>query len=180
MVLVLDTSGSMRGVKMEQARKALNYCLKNLNKEDRFAVINFCSTVNKYRDGLVESSKEQVEQAKKWVENLEATGGTASPKGTGGQGTFGTGPGKGNGLGPGVGTGGFLERPGFRAPAGDSLFDRPIRVSSAGPDHGRIPRVHGTLLCADIARADQLCGRLFDSLPNLYADVLAQRQYSKV
>ena len=28
MVLVLDTSGSMRGVKMEQARKALKYCLQ--------------------------------------------------------------------------------------------------------------------------------------------------------
>src|SRR4029077_2157845 len=28
MVLVLDTSGSMRGVKMEQARNALKYCLK--------------------------------------------------------------------------------------------------------------------------------------------------------
>ena len=30
MVLVLDTSGSMRGVKMEQARKALKYCLDHL------------------------------------------------------------------------------------------------------------------------------------------------------
>ena len=33
MVLVLDTSGSMRGVKMEQARKALKYCLKNLGPQ---------------------------------------------------------------------------------------------------------------------------------------------------
>ena len=37
MVLVLDTSGSMAGVKMEQARKALKYCLDNLQHEDRFA-----------------------------------------------------------------------------------------------------------------------------------------------
>jgi Ca-activated chloride channel homolog len=76
-VLVLDTSGSMRGVKMEQARKALKYCLKNLNHEDRFAVINFASTVNQYRDHLVASSSEQVESALKWVDRLEATGGTA-------------------------------------------------------------------------------------------------------
>src|SRR5262249_5700341 len=74
---VLDTSGSMRGPKMDQARRALKYCLGNLGTQDRFALINFATTVNKYRDGLVESNQEQLEQAKKWVDNLEATGGTA-------------------------------------------------------------------------------------------------------
>lgn len=77
MVLVLDTSGSMHGPKMEQAKKALKYCLDNLNAKDRFAVINFSTAVNKYRDNLVDSSSEQVENAKKWVDKLRATGGTA-------------------------------------------------------------------------------------------------------
>jgi Ca-activated chloride channel family protein len=77
MVLVLDTSGSMRGVKMEQARKALKYVLNNLGKQDRFALINFATTVNKYKEGLLESSPDQLDQARKWVDNLEATGGTA-------------------------------------------------------------------------------------------------------
>jgi Ca-activated chloride channel family protein len=77
MVLILDTSGSMRGPKMDQARKALRYCLDNLGPRDRFAVMNFATTVNKYRDKLVESSKDQLEQARKWVDALEATGGTA-------------------------------------------------------------------------------------------------------
>ena len=77
MVLVLDTSGSMRGVKMDQARKALKYCLANLNPQDRFGVINFSTTVNKYRDGLVDASPDQLEQSQKWVDKLEATGGTA-------------------------------------------------------------------------------------------------------
>jgi Ca-activated chloride channel family protein len=77
MVLVLDTSGSMRGVKMEQARKALKYCLDNLGKNDRFALINFATTVNKYRDRLLEASSDQLDQARKWVNDLEATGGTA-------------------------------------------------------------------------------------------------------
>jgi Ca-activated chloride channel homolog len=76
-VLALDTSGSMAGVKMEQGRKALRYCLDNLNPHDRFAVCNFSTTVGKYRDNLVESSKEQVENAKRWVDNLRASGGTA-------------------------------------------------------------------------------------------------------
>jgi Ca-activated chloride channel family protein len=77
MVLVLDTSGSMRGVKMDQARKALKYCLNNLNPQDRFAVINFATGVNKFKDSLVEASQEQIEQGRKWVDQLEATGGTA-------------------------------------------------------------------------------------------------------
>jgi Ca-activated chloride channel family protein len=77
MVLVLDTSGSMRGVKMEQARKALKYCLDNLGPKDRFALLNFATTVNKYRGQLLDASTEQVNEAKKWVQKLEATGGTA-------------------------------------------------------------------------------------------------------
>ncbi len=76
-VLVLDTSGSMRGIKMDQARRALKYCLSNLNSHDRFTVINFATTVNKYREQFVDARKEQLDDARKWVENLEPTGGTA-------------------------------------------------------------------------------------------------------
>src|SRR5947208_3378340 len=77
MVLVLDTSGSMRGRKMEQARKALRYCLANLNPQDRFGLIHFATTVNKYRESLTDATSEQLEQGRKWVDQLEATGGTA-------------------------------------------------------------------------------------------------------
>jgi Ca-activated chloride channel family protein len=76
-VLLLDTSGSMRGIKMDQARKALKYCLKNLTEKDRFGLITFATTVNRYRDGLTEARPEQITQAEKWVDTLEATGGTA-------------------------------------------------------------------------------------------------------
>src|SRR6266550_7442097 len=58
-VMVLDTSGSMRGPKMEQARKALNYCLSNLTSKDRFALINFATTVNRYKEKLTESNSDQ-------------------------------------------------------------------------------------------------------------------------
>jgi Ca-activated chloride channel family protein len=76
-VLVLDTSGSMRGPKMEQARKALHYCLDQLGKADRFALVNFATVVNKYKDGLLDANPEQIAQARKWVDGLDATGGTA-------------------------------------------------------------------------------------------------------
>ncbi len=40
-VFVMDTSGSMSGEKIEQARKALKYCIDTLNPEDRFDVVRF-------------------------------------------------------------------------------------------------------------------------------------------
>src|SRR5204862_5954331 len=77
LVLVLDTSGSMRGPKMEQARKALKMCLDGLGKNDRFGLVGFATTVNRYKDGLTDASPDQLARAKKWVDDLEATGGTA-------------------------------------------------------------------------------------------------------
>lgn len=77
MVLVMDTSGSMRGQKMDQARKALEYCLGQLGQSDRFGLISFATTVNPYEEKLLDASSDQIKKAKKWVEELEATGGTA-------------------------------------------------------------------------------------------------------
>ncbi|MCI0465120.1 MAG: VIT and VWA domain-containing protein, partial [Gemmataceae bacterium] len=77
MVFVLDTSGSMRGKRMTQAQSALKYCLSNLDEKDRFAVINFATTVNKYHESLLPASGANRQQARKWVDGLEASGGTA-------------------------------------------------------------------------------------------------------
>ncbi len=76
-VLVLDTSGSMRGVKMEQAKKAMRYVLDNLTSGDRFAMMNFATVVNTYKSGLTKVNRESVEDGRKWISKLEATGGTA-------------------------------------------------------------------------------------------------------
>ncbi len=77
MVFVLDTSGSMEGPKMEQAKKALKFCLGHLGKNDRFAVMNFATTVNKYAERLKDADRDAVADARKWVDRLQATGGTA-------------------------------------------------------------------------------------------------------
>jgi len=77
MIFVIDTSGSMRGPRMTQARKALNFCLDQLNDKDRFAILNFSTTVNKFRDRLDAGHMDNVIEAKKWVDGLENTGGTA-------------------------------------------------------------------------------------------------------
>jgi len=78
MVFVLDTSGSMReDGKMEQARKALKHCLDGLREIDRFAVLNFATVVNRQREGLTPVTSEHIAAAKKWIDNLEPSGGTA-------------------------------------------------------------------------------------------------------
>jgi Ca-activated chloride channel family protein len=78
MVFVLDTSGSMREYgKLDQAKKALKHCLSGLTAKDRFALLNFATTVNRYSTGLLDVNKDQIEQAKQWVDKLEPTGGTA-------------------------------------------------------------------------------------------------------
>ncbi len=77
-VYVIDTSGSMRGKRrLTQAKSALKYCLKNLDANDRFALMNFASTVNRYTNNLQAATAPNLEAARRWVDDLEATGGTA-------------------------------------------------------------------------------------------------------
>lgn len=77
-VFVLDTSGSMAGEKIEQAKKALTFCLSQLNPQDRFNLLTFSTSVSALSDGkLLDANKENVKKALAAVETIEATGGTA-------------------------------------------------------------------------------------------------------
>ena len=76
-VLVLDTSGSMSGEKIEQARNALKYCLKSLSKDDRFDIITFATAVHKFEDGLVKADADQIKRATSFVNDIDAAGGTS-------------------------------------------------------------------------------------------------------
>ena len=77
LVLVLDTSGSMSDLKMSQAKKALKLCLRELGENDRFSIVSFATVVRTYQDALSDASKDQLEKAMKWVDDLRAGGGTA-------------------------------------------------------------------------------------------------------
>lgn len=72
--LVLDTSGSMEGEKLQQAKEALSYVLRHLNPEDRFNVVAFSSDVRSYAPRLRPAS--EAGTATEWVAELEAIGGT--------------------------------------------------------------------------------------------------------
>jgi Ca-activated chloride channel family protein len=76
-VFVLDTSGSMAGKKIEQAKQALIRCLESLPETDRFALLHFATTVNKYPGGMQPANRDNIAAAKNWVQKLAATGGTA-------------------------------------------------------------------------------------------------------
>ncbi|MBN9521910.1 VWA domain-containing protein [bacterium] len=77
LVLVLDASSSMSEIKMQQAKRALRYCLSRLSPDDRFAVIRFSTTVTRFRDELVSANADNLERANKWVEDIRTSGGTA-------------------------------------------------------------------------------------------------------
>ncbi|MFO0938604.1 MAG: VIT domain-containing protein [Gemmataceae bacterium] len=77
LVMVLDTSGSMSEQKMDQARKALKYCLNQLDEKDRFAIIAFSTSVRHFRESLSECKSDDLDRARKWVDDLRTSGGTA-------------------------------------------------------------------------------------------------------
>ena len=74
--VVVDTSGSMSGEKMEQARQALHRLLGTLAATDRFRLIAFSNGVRVHRPGWTEATRANVEQARAWVNELSASGGT--------------------------------------------------------------------------------------------------------
>jgi Ca-activated chloride channel homolog len=73
-IVVLDTSGSMEGEKIDQAKDAVGYILEHLNPEDRFTVVEFSTGIRFYDDELQPAS--ETGDASRWVDRLEATGGT--------------------------------------------------------------------------------------------------------
>src|SRR5262249_53664445 len=75
-IFVLDTSGSMRGEKIEQARSALDYCLEHLTRGDRFNIITFGTDVTTFRDEPVSSTPATLTAAREFVENVVANGRT--------------------------------------------------------------------------------------------------------
>jgi Ca-activated chloride channel family protein len=75
--IVLDTSGSMAGKKLDQAKKALQFCVENLNDGDRFQLIRFSTEVEPLFDKLVEATKGNRTKAEGFIKDLRPMGGTA-------------------------------------------------------------------------------------------------------
>jgi Ca-activated chloride channel homolog len=67
----------MAGQKLEQAKKALQFCVENLNDGDHFELLRFSTEVEPLFDKLVEASKPNRTRAEEFIKDLKATGGTA-------------------------------------------------------------------------------------------------------
>lgn len=77
-VFVLDTSGSMsQNDKLEQAKKALVFCLKNLNQDDRFELVRFSTEAESLFGKLVAVNEINRRKAEEFVKELRPIGGTA-------------------------------------------------------------------------------------------------------
>lgn len=75
-VLVVDKSGSMSGVKMEQAREALKFVVRQLRPSDTFNIVAYDSTVDSFRPELQRADEATVKAAVGYAESLFAGGGT--------------------------------------------------------------------------------------------------------
>jgi Ca-activated chloride channel homolog len=75
-LFVLDTSGSMRGKKMKQAKEALSFCMDGLNNDDRFNIISFATGVNLFRKKMCIYNPDIRDDALDFVNDMKARGGT--------------------------------------------------------------------------------------------------------
>jgi Ca-activated chloride channel family protein len=73
-LFVLDTSGSMKGQKIAQAKKALKFVLESLHDDDRFNVVAFSTGVRSYASRPVPTSIRG--DVLHFVDSLTAAGGT--------------------------------------------------------------------------------------------------------
>ena len=77
-VFVLDTSGSMaEGDQLGQARRALEFCLRNLDDRDRFGVVRFATEAEALTNRLLPADGASREQAVAFVKGFKPIGGTA-------------------------------------------------------------------------------------------------------
>jgi Ca-activated chloride channel homolog len=73
---IIDTSGSMSGTSIEQARAALESGLRALRPSDRFNVIAFDSTPRQLFDATALATPDNLKRALSWLRQLRADGGT--------------------------------------------------------------------------------------------------------
>ena len=75
-IFILDTSGSMQGEKIRQAKNALIFCLNGLNRGDSFNLIDFDDRVRVFDQKVSPATRGNVDAGIKFVESCEAEGGT--------------------------------------------------------------------------------------------------------
>jgi Ca-activated chloride channel family protein len=75
-VFLIDTSGSMSGDSIGQARAGLEKCLEMLRPGDRFNIIRFADTYSSFAPDFRPATAEKRDEALSYIRNLDSGGGT--------------------------------------------------------------------------------------------------------
>ncbi len=76
LIFVLDSSGSMSGRKILQAKEAVRFIINHLDKRDRFSIIDFDDGVNTFSPEIIPATPENRYKALSFVDEIEDAGGT--------------------------------------------------------------------------------------------------------
>ena len=75
-IFLIDTSGSMDGASISQARLGLKKCLQLLGSKDKFSIVRFSSDYSSLSPNLMELTESNRELAETYIDELQADGGT--------------------------------------------------------------------------------------------------------
>jgi Ca-activated chloride channel family protein len=73
---IVDTSGSMAGTSLQQAKASLHLALATLSERDYFNIVEFNSSFHHYSSGSQPATANNIRRAQEFVARLTATGGT--------------------------------------------------------------------------------------------------------
>lgn len=76
-ILLMDTSGSMKGPKIALAQDAMRYFVQSLRPGDRFNILTFSTGVRRAFDGLRANDAASRAEASAFIDRVVASGGTA-------------------------------------------------------------------------------------------------------
>ena len=76
LIVLLDTSGSMEGPPLEQAKRVVASMIDSLSEYDRLEIVEFSMRPNRYAKHPVPGTKREKEKAIHWVMARRANGGT--------------------------------------------------------------------------------------------------------
>jgi Ca-activated chloride channel family protein len=76
LIVLLDTSGSMGGTPLEQAKKVVRELISSLGSEDRFELVEFSMRPNAFHAGPLPATEKDKRAAIAWLDKRVAGGGT--------------------------------------------------------------------------------------------------------
>ncbi|MEW5739288.1 MAG: VIT domain-containing protein [Myxococcota bacterium] len=76
LIVLLDTSGSMSGAPLDQARRITSALVDSLNDQDQLELIEFSNSPRRWKRGPVNATSSNRKDAQAWLARLRASGGT--------------------------------------------------------------------------------------------------------